>query len=70
MNIDGFRPRMEVRIANLRGNPNFTNLDKLMNKEDFLSFTEQILKTSKTMSQMMISYTKEMGNLLALISSV
>ena len=67
MNIDGFRPRMEVRIANLRVDPNFTNLDKLMN---FLSFTEQILKTSNTMSQMMISYTREMGNLLALISSV
>ena len=67
MNIDGFRPRMEVRTANLRVDSNFTNLDKLMN---FLSFTEQILKTSNTMSQMMISYTKEMGNLLALISSV
>ena len=31
---------------------------------------EQILKTSNIMSQMTISYIKEVGNLLALINSV
>ena len=61
---------MKTRIVNLREDPNSTNLNKLMNEEEFLSFTEQIPKTSNAMSQMTISYVKEMGNLLALISSV
>ena len=61
---------MKIRIVNLREDPNSTNLNKLMNEEEFLSFTEQILKTSNAISQMTISYVKEMENLLALISSV
>ena len=61
---------MKTRIVNLREDPNSTNLNKLMNEEEFLSFTEQILKTSNAISQMTISYVKEMENLLALISSV
>ena len=70
VNIVGFSATMKTRIVNLREDPNSTNLNKLMNEEEFLSFTEQIPKTSNAMSQMTISYVKEMGNLLALISSV
>ena len=69
MNIDGFSATMGT-IDNLKENPNSTNLDKLMNEEEFLSFSEQILKTSNTISPRAISYIKEVGNLLALISSV
>ena len=69
MNVDGFSATMGT-IDNLKENPNSTNLDKLMNEEEFLSFSEQILKTSSTISPMAISYIKEVGNLLALISSV
>ena len=61
---------METRIDNLKENPNSTNLDKLMNEEEFLSFSEQIRKTSNTTSPTAISYIKEVGNLRALISSV
>ena len=70
VNIDGFSRTIKARIANFREDPNCTNLDELMNEEQFLSFIEQILKTSNTMSQMMISYIKEVGNLLTLICSV
>ena len=70
MNIDGFSTTMTIRIANLREYPNSTNLDKLMSEEEFSSFTEQILKASNTMSQMTISYIKEVKNLVPLISSV
>ena len=58
VNIDGFSATMKTRIADLKEDPNSTNLDKLMNEEEFLSFSEQILKTSDTMSQMTISYIK------------
>ena len=70
VNIDGFSRTIKARIANFREDPNCTNLDELMNEEEFLSFIEQILKTSNTMSQVMISYIKEVGNLLTLICSV
>ena len=70
MNIDGFSATTKKRIANLREDRNSTILDDLMNEEEFLLFAEQILKTSNTMSQMTINYIKEVGNLLALISSV
>ena len=68
MNNDGFSATMIKKIANLREDPNSTNFDKLINEEEFLSFSEQILKTSST--QMTISYIRKVGNLLALISSV
>ena len=70
MNIDGFSATTKKRIANLREDRNSTILDDLMNEEEFLLFAEQILKTSNTMSQMTINYIKEVGNLLALISSI
>ena len=70
MNVDGFSATTKKRIANLREDRNSTILDDLMNEEEFLLFAEQILKTSNTMSQMTINYIKEVGNLLALISSV
>ena len=63
MNIDGFSATMETRMDNLKENPNSANLDKLMNEEEFLSFREQILKTSNTISPTAISYIKEVGNL-------
>ena len=61
---------MITRIPNLKEDTNPTNIDDLINEEEFLSFKEQILKTYNTMSQMTKSCTKEVGNLLALISSV
>ena len=70
VNISGFRATMKTRIADFREDPSCTNLDELMNEEEFLSFIEEILKTSNTMSQMMTSYIKQVGDLLALISSV
>ena len=70
MNVDGFSATTKKRIANLREDRNSTILDDLMNEEEFLLFAEQILKTSNTMFQMTINYIKEVGNLLALISSV
>ena len=70
MNIDGFSATMKTRIANLREDPNSTNLEELINEEEILSFTEQILKTSNTMSQITISYIKEVGNILAILALV
>ena len=70
MNIDGFSAAMITRIPNLKEDPNPTNIDNLINEEEFLSFKEQILKTCNLMFQMTKSCTKEVGNLLALISSV
>ena len=46
VNINGFSATIKTKIPDLRRDPNSTNLDELMNKEKFLSFTEQILKTS------------------------
>ena len=70
MNIGGFSAAMITRIPNLKEDTNPTNIDDLINEEEFLSFKEQILKTYNTMSQMTKSCTKEVGNLLTLISSV
>ena len=69
VNIDGFSAAMKTRIADLGEDLNCTNLDELVNEEE-LSFIEKILKTSNTVSQMTISYIKDVGNLLALIASV
>ena len=41
---------MKTRMANLKEDRNSTNLNKLINEEEFLSFSEQILKTSNIMS--------------------
>ena len=57
---------MKTRISYLREDRSSTILDELMNEEDFLSFTVQIRKTWKTMSQMSISFINEVGNLLAI----
>ena len=58
---------MKTRIAILREDPNSTNLDKLLNEEEFLSFAYQILKTSNTMPQMTIICIEEVGNVRALV---
>ena len=41
-----------------------------MKQKEFKTICKQMLNTSETMSQMTISYIKEVANLLALISSV
>ena len=40
---------MKTRMASLKEDRNSTTLNKLINEEEFLSFSEQILKTSNIM---------------------
>ena len=49
MNINGSNATMKTRMANLKEDLNSTTLKKLINEEEFLSFSEQILKTSNIM---------------------
>lgn len=65
-----FQSHKKARIGNLREDSNSTNLGKLMNEKESLSFAEQILKTFNIMCQMTNSYIKKVGNLLVLISFV
>ena len=50
VNICGFSAAMVTRIPNLKEDTNPTNIDDLINEEEFLSFKEQILKTYNNVS--------------------
>ena len=61
---------MKEAIVNLRENPCASSLDKLMEAQEFVDFTNIIQDFSGTMAHMTVNYLRDVSNMLALVSLV
>ena len=70
IDVNSFSDPMKEAIVNLRENPCASSLDKLMEAQEFVDFTNKIQDFSGTMAHMTVNYLRDVSNMLALVSSV